>query len=236
MAFEFVEAKDNRRIAENEHTTNPDIIGFTFFDSCIGIVAILKNKNLFGIHLVLYNKKDEHFGQDPKDVQNVINLLGDKEKVIIVGQHNVWRNPDGPWFKAYQELQEKLGNPQIIAADQQEDRAKGVFHAKKVGDDIKVMLCIESEPGPKAGQTGRSSDNFSSQEDEVVGAKDTPIKFTLPDGISVQITDDNRNAPDPNVFKDVTNGREEKNPYIKELYVAAPENANENFFVCVEKV
>ena len=68
MAFEFVEAKDNRRIAENEHTTNPDIIGFTFFDSCIGIVAILKNKNLFGIHLVLYNKKDEHFGQDTKDV------------------------------------------------------------------------------------------------------------------------------------------------------------------------
>lgn len=230
MTIELVKVEDNLRIKENEYATNPDVIGFTVFTSCIGIVALLKNKTLVGIHLVIF--KDAIFGEDPNDVQKVIDKVQDREKVIIVGQDAIWKNPDNGEVitKAYEELKKQLDNPPVVATND------GVFHVKKVGDDLKVMVCIESLPEPQEDQESRSSEDFSSQQDNIVGAKDTPIKFTLPDGISVQIVDNNASAPDPNVFKDVKNGKEEKNPYIKELYVAAPTGAKENFFVCIEKV
>lgn len=230
MTIELVKVEDNLRIKENEYATNPDVIGFTVFTSCIGIVALLKNKTLVGIHLVIF--KDAIFGQDPNDVQKVIDKVQDREKVIIVGQDAIWKNPENGEVitKAYEELKKQLDNPPVVATND------GVFHVKKVGDDLKVMVCIESGPQAQQGQTSRSSDNFSSQEDNVVGPKDTPIKFTLPDGITVNIADDNRNAPDPTLFTDVKNGREEKNPYIKELYVAEVRDATENFFVCIERV
>ncbi|AUB37513.1 hypothetical protein COO91_03458 [Nostoc flagelliforme CCNUN1] len=226
MVFTFPKTENYREIKEREHGINPDVIGFTAFTSCLGIVAILPDNNLIGIHMAILNEQDEVFGADPQDIPNVLNLVKDNRKVIIVGIEDCW---GGELEETYTKLKEGLGNPPVILTED------GVFHAKKDGDnDIKVMLCVKSEPQPQQGQTSRSSEDFSTIQPQVLGEE--RIKITLPDGISVKIAENIANGNDPAVFENVENGREEQNPNKNKLYVADPTNANEDFFVCFEKV
>ncbi len=107
MPYDFNKTDNTLQITEQRYGESNEI-RFSNFDSCIGLIA--KNGNtLTGVHLVMFSNDDSSFDNTAAD--DAINLLGDYEEVIIIGQANMWNdNLHAP----YQHLLAGLNNPQVI--------------------------------------------------------------------------------------------------------------------------
>lgn len=88
---------------------------------------------------------------------------------------------------------------------------------------------VTSEPNPQHGQKHRSSGNFSTE-----GCSGDKIQFSSPEGVVYDIMEDKSLAPDPTIYKDVTNGTIVEKVSSRSLYVANPKHASGNFvvFIC----
>ena len=95
------------------------------------------------------------------------------------------------------------------------------------------MACasVTSEPEPQAGQSERSSGNFSTE--NCVGKQ---LKWSCPQGLSFDVKKDRSAASDPTIFSGVANGTITTIEKERSLYIANPKNAVENFLVEVEGV
>lgn len=120
MAYNFTEADDVLKIAEQEYASSDKEIRFTKFTSCIGIISYT-DKVLTGVHLVMFSKQDSPFNNEAADDAVALLNLKESSKVIVIGQARMWEsNLEG----AYDYLISKLHNPTVI------DKNDGVYGAR----------------------------------------------------------------------------------------------------------
>ena len=89
-----------------------------------------------------------------------------------------------------------------------------------------TCACVTSESRPQAGQTARSSGNFSTQ-----GCA-ASLRWTAPTPIVFDVKQDVSGGTDPTPFSGLTNDVVTVNPNQRSLYIANPRNAGGNFTVC----
>jgi hypothetical protein len=112
---------------------DPVQVNFTYFDSCIGIVAPVQVHgvdNVIGIHLVQMTQSNEPIS--PEDMDTVATFLISKgynlasNKAVIIGQISSWRQSSGI---QYQRLKQGI---KIIGSGHQIDLARGAYGGKFV--------------------------------------------------------------------------------------------------------
>lgn len=88
MAYPMESTSEHLAIAEQQHCTS-NMIKFTAFDSCLGIVA-RKGKLLTAAHLVLHSKTGSAIGaQDAPEVASVFDQAP-YDEIDIVGEVSGW--------------------------------------------------------------------------------------------------------------------------------------------------
>jgi len=93
-----------------------------------------------------------------------------------------------------------------------------------------TSVSVVSEPQPQSGQKHRSSDNFSTDNLDDWGG----LKWSCPDGISFDVKKDKSGLPDSTEFSNVSNGTITKFSGDRNLYIANPEGASQEFTVTAE--
>jgi hypothetical protein len=114
--YQFRQAHNLAKVAEQEYGTGPEIM-FTTFTSCIGLLGFVgasqtPGYRCTGVHLVMVSDKDKVF--DPSVANRAAALLGVRERTVIIGCVDLWAAnvPAG-----YQELVYILDHPTIIQGD-----------------------------------------------------------------------------------------------------------------------
>ncbi|MDZ8223706.1 hypothetical protein [Nostoc sp. ChiVER01] len=89
MAYSIHKAKNAQEIKEREYGIADQMIKFTKFTSCLGIVAINNEGKLIGIHLSVVDENGDAFS--PTVVPLVTSLVrSDPRKVVFVGHNYLW--------------------------------------------------------------------------------------------------------------------------------------------------
>ena len=107
MAYLYTQANDLAKISEQEYGTGEEI-WFTYFDSCIGVIA-RKGDNVTGVHLVRLSKDATYF--DNSAAQGCVDLLPDAyDDVVVFGVNDEWE-ADEKVKAGYAHLLSLLTNP-----------------------------------------------------------------------------------------------------------------------------
>lgn len=127
------QAANRDNINEWHWFIDPAYVNFTYFDSCIGIVApiqVLGVDQVIGIHLVQVEDSNEKISLE--DMDSVVSFLKSKgyniasNKAVLIGQIGSWRQSVGI---QYQRLKQGL---QIIGSGHQIDLGRGTYGGKFV--------------------------------------------------------------------------------------------------------
>ena len=99
MCYTLKKATNNFAIAEQEYICEQNRIGFTKFDSCIGVVALTHNNTLSAVHLVFWDKNDQSVDDQSEMIVNQLKgILKNSKKVFVIGCIDIWRGNSGIFY------------------------------------------------------------------------------------------------------------------------------------------
>jgi hypothetical protein len=122
-------------LAEQEYATG-QVIQFTGFDSCIGVVA-RTGQSLLGIHLVMFQQNGSVFSvADAIDIRNrVATSAPQAQEIVICGVFTAWSQNIGA---AFQELIAQLQALVVAPVRVDPDQNAGHYTASVVNGQIGI--------------------------------------------------------------------------------------------------
>lgn len=133
MCYTLKKATNNFAIAEQEYICEQNRIGFTKFDSCIGVVALTHNNTLSAVHLVFWDKNDQSVDDQSEMIVNQLKgILKNSKKVFVIGCIDIWRG-NSKFF--YPQLVETF-----VAERNQIQTDRGVVYAEIINSTI-IFTC-----------------------------------------------------------------------------------------------
>ena len=150
--YRLTQAANTMHIQEREYGT-ANTIQFGYFTSCIGVVSVVPNNKVMGVHLVtLGDRQDPPEFVVPEDITRVIQLLEaqkyDKQKTKVVGYVNYWNKlGEDPAAKtvttSLKRLLDSLGltlkHPRVLDQGSTTD-SNGTFTARYSGGEVGISF------------------------------------------------------------------------------------------------